>query len=90
MDREKIDCYPWVIPTEEQKLMFDRLSYEEQLEMLRSEIAKGRESGVCDRSLSEILSNVKARALDEKFDQSEKDVLDSFDLKKSTRPNHKK
>jgi hypothetical protein len=46
MDREKIDCYPWVNPTEEQKLMFDRLSYEEQLEMLRSEITKGRESGV--------------------------------------------
>lgn len=90
MDRKKIDSYPWAKPTEEQKLMFDRLSYEEQLEMLRSEIAKGRESGVCDRSLSEILSNVKARALDEKFDQSEKDVLDSFDLKKSTRPNHKK
>ncbi len=89
MNREKIDCYPWATPTEEQKLMFDRLSYEEQLEMLRSEITKGLESGVCDRSLSEILSNVKARDLDKKFDQSEKDVLDSFDLKKSTRPNRK-
>ena len=84
MNREKIDCYPWATPTEEQKLMFDRLSYEEQLE-----ITKGLESGVCDRSLSEILSNVKARDLDKKFDQSEKDVLDSFDLKKSTRPNRK-
>ena len=90
MNREKINCYPWANPTEEQKLMFDRLSYEDQLGVLRSEITKGRKSGVCDRSLSEILSNVKARALDEKFDQSEKDVLDSFDLKKSTRPNHKK
>lgn len=89
MDREKIGCYPWANPTEEQKLMFDRLSYEEQLEMLRSEITKGRENGICDRSLLEILSNVKARDLDKKFDQSEKDVLGSFDLKKSTRPNRK-
>jgi hypothetical protein len=63
MKREKIDCYPWASPTEEQKRMFDRLNHEEQLKMLSLEITKGLESGICDRSLSEILSSVKARDL---------------------------
>lgn len=41
MKKEPIDCYPWAAPTEEQKSMFDNLSYDDQLEMLRSTIKKG-------------------------------------------------
>ena len=42
---EKMDCYPWAVPTEEQRRMFDALSYEEQLEMVQDAITEGLESG---------------------------------------------
>ena len=61
MQNRKIDCYPWAAPTEEQKRMFDKLSYDDQLEMLRSAIKKGEESGVSDKTLPEIMAEVKAR-----------------------------
>ena len=41
--------------------MFDNLSYDDQLEMLRSAIKKGEESGVSDKTLPEIMAEVKAR-----------------------------
>ena len=31
----EIEAYPWVVPTEEQKAMFDNLSSEQQLDILR-------------------------------------------------------
>ena len=40
-----IEAYPWANPTEEQKAMFDSLSPEQQLDMLRQAIADGIESG---------------------------------------------
>ncbi len=40
----KIEAYPWAVPTEEQKAMFDSLSPEQQLDMLRQAIIKGEES----------------------------------------------
>ena len=40
MQNKKVDCYPWAAPTEEQKRMFENLSYDDQLEMLRSAIKK--------------------------------------------------
>lgn len=61
MQNKKVDCYPWAAPTEEQKRMFDNLSYDDQLEMLRAAIKKGEESGVCDKTLPEIMADVKAR-----------------------------
>jgi hypothetical protein len=41
----KVDCYPWAQPTEEQKNMFDQLSPEKQLEMVRQALIEGEESG---------------------------------------------
>lgn len=61
MKKEPIECYPWAAPTEEQKRMFDNLNYNDQLEMLRSVIKKGEESGVSDKTLLEIMAEVKAR-----------------------------
>jgi len=31
-----MDCGPWAVPSEDQKRMFDALSYDEQLEMVRA------------------------------------------------------
>ena len=61
MKKEQIGCYPWAVPTEDQKRMFDALSYEDQLEMLRSAIIEGEKSGISDRTASDILADVKAR-----------------------------
>ena len=44
-DMTKVDCYPWAQPTEEQKNMFDQLSPEKQLEMVRQALIEGEESG---------------------------------------------
>ncbi len=44
-----IPSYPWAVPTEEQKNMFDALSYEEQLKMLQDAITEGLESGISDK-----------------------------------------
>lgn len=41
MKEKRMDCYPWAAPTEEQKRMFDTLSYEDQLEMVRAAIIEG-------------------------------------------------
>lgn len=61
MKEKRMDCYPWAVPTEEQKRMFDALSYEDQLEMVRAAIIEGENSGISDRTVSEILADVKAR-----------------------------
>lgn len=61
MEEKRIDCYPWAVPTEEQKHMFDALSYEDQLEMVRAAIIKGKNSGVSDKSVTEIMEDVRAR-----------------------------
>ena len=42
---ENMDCYPWAVPTEEQRRMFDALSYDEQLKMVQDAITEGLESG---------------------------------------------
>ncbi len=44
-DKKKIDVYPWAVPTEEQKEMFNTLSYDEQLEMVRKALIDGEQSG---------------------------------------------
>lgn len=45
MDNEKkIDVYPWAAPTEEQKKMFNALSYDEQLGMVRKALIDGEQS----------------------------------------------
>ncbi len=41
----KIEAYPWAVPPEEQKAMFNNLSPEQQLDRLRQAIIKGKESG---------------------------------------------
>lgn len=56
-NEKKIPCYPWAIPTEEQKRLFDALSYEEQLKMVQEALKKGLESGISDQSLDEIFDN---------------------------------
>lgn len=61
MKNKKIDCYPWAAPTEEQKRMFDGLSYEEQLEILSSALSEAQQSGICDRTLPEIIESLKTR-----------------------------
>lgn len=48
------------MPTKEQKLIFDALSYEEQLKMLQDAITKGLESGISDKSFDEIIAEAKA------------------------------
>ncbi len=40
-----IDSYPWAVPTEEQKRMFDGLSQDQQLKMLQEALIEGEESG---------------------------------------------
>ena len=65
MKEKRMDCYPWAVPTEEQKRMFDALSYEEQLEMVRAAITEGKNSGVSDKSITEIMDDVKARLKDQ-------------------------
>ena len=40
-EKPKIDCDPWAVPTEEQKRMFDALSYEDQLKMVRDALDEG-------------------------------------------------
>jgi len=52
----RIDSYPWAVPTEEQKAIFDALSYAEQLKMLRQAIIDGENSGVSDSHDMEKLS----------------------------------
>lgn len=44
----KIDAYPWAVPTEEQKVLFDSLSPEQQLDMLRQAINKDLENGTAE------------------------------------------
>lgn len=61
MENEKIDCYPWAAPTEEQKRMFDALCYEDQLEMRCFAIELGRNGGVSNRFLNEIIENARER-----------------------------
>ncbi len=61
MKNERIDCYPWAVPTEEQKRMFDGLSYEEQLKMLSSALSEAQQNGICDRTLPQIIENLRSR-----------------------------
>jgi len=45
MNKKRMDVYPWAVPTAEQKRLFDALSYEEQLEMVRQALIEGEENG---------------------------------------------
>jgi antitoxin ParD1/3/4 len=40
-----IDSYPWAVPIEEQKRMFNGLSQDQQLKMLQEALIEGEESG---------------------------------------------
>lgn len=62
MKEKRMDCYPWAVPTEEQKRMFDALSYEDQLEMVRSAIIEGEKSGISSKTFDEIIKDAKARS----------------------------
>ena len=56
-----IDCYPWAVPTEAQKRMFDALSYEKQLQMVREALEEGetpRPSEMID--MDRLLQELKA------------------------------
>ena len=55
-----IDSYPWAVPTEEQKRMFDELSQDQQLKMLQDALIEGEESGISDKSLDEITEKARA------------------------------
>ncbi len=44
-----MDIYPWAAPTEEQKRMFDALSYDEQLKMVQEAISQGMQTRADDR-----------------------------------------
>lgn len=52
VNEKKIPCYPWATPTEEQKCLFDALSYEEQLKMVQEALGEGLESGISDQSMA--------------------------------------
>ncbi len=58
-EKPKIDCYPWAVPTEEQKRMFNALSYEEQLQMVRNALIAGEESGFTEQTAEEIRAELK-------------------------------
>lgn len=60
--KNKIDAYPWAVPTPEQKQMFDTLSYEEQLNMLREAIIAGEKSGISNKSFDEIIAEARPKA----------------------------
>jgi len=59
--KKKMDVYPWAVPTPEQKKMFDALSYEEQLNMVREAIIAGEKSGISEKSFDEVMEEVHAR-----------------------------
>lgn len=62
-DIPQIDCYPWAWPTEEQIKMFNQLSPDEQINMLRKAIIDGEksgDSGVLD--MEEIKQRAKRKA----------------------------
>ncbi len=61
MEDQKIPSYPWAVPTKEQKLMFDALSYEEQLNMLREALIAGEKSGVSNKSFDEIREEARVQ-----------------------------
>ncbi len=65
MKEKRMDCYPWAVPTEEQKRMFDALSYEEQLEMVRAAIIEGAIIEISGKTVIEIMDDVKARLKDQ-------------------------
>ncbi len=56
-----IDSYPWAVPTEEQKRMFDALTDEEQLKMLQEALIEGEESGISEKSFDEIIEKARAK-----------------------------
>lgn len=59
----QIDTYPWAVPTQEQKKMFDAMSDEEQLNMLRQAIIDGENSGISDAcNMEEIIQKAKQKA----------------------------
>ncbi len=55
-----IDSYPWAVPTEKQKRMFDALSHKEQFKMLEDVLTEGLESGISDKSFDEIIEEARA------------------------------
>jgi hypothetical protein len=59
-DQIFIPSYPWAVPTEEQKNIFDSLSHEEQLNMLREALIEGEESGISDKSFDEVREEARA------------------------------
>ncbi len=56
-----IDSYPWAVPTEEQKRMFDGLNQEQQFKMLQNALTEGLESGISDKSSDEIIEEARAK-----------------------------
>ncbi len=60
-DQIIIDSYPWAVPTEEQKRMFDTLSHMEQLKMLQGAFIEGEKSGISKRSFDDIRETAKAK-----------------------------
>jgi len=53
-----LDLYPWAVPTEEQKRMFDARPPEEKRAMIRAAIQEGIDSGVSGRSVAELMDQL--------------------------------
>ncbi len=56
-----INVYPWAVPTEAQKAMFDALSDEEKQDMIQKAIENGFSSGVSHATISDIIREAKAQ-----------------------------
>jgi hypothetical protein len=55
--------YPWAAPTAEQRRRFDALPDDQQKKLIEQMLTEADDSGVSDRTVSEILSAVLARPL---------------------------
>ena len=54
-----IDVYPWAAPTDEQRAWFDALSPEEKREAILAAIEEGFSSPLSEKSIDEILAEVR-------------------------------
>jgi len=53
-----LDLYPWAVPTEEQKCMFDALPAEEKRVLIRAAVQEGIDSGDSGTSVADLLDRL--------------------------------
>ena len=85
MTKKKMDVYPWAVPTDEQKRLFDDLNYDEQLQMVRAALEEGDASGESDRTHEKIIAEARA-----KLQQLIQEGEDSPDVEKFSMDNIQK